>query len=407
MLKASNPNLTASTVISGVGTPIMLALQVCVVAGLILASPIWLYQLWAFIVPALMANEKKYAMYFLGAAIPLFLFGVAVGYLIMPQGISVMLSFTPSSIPITNLLEVNDFLKLQLQLMVIFGLGFLMPVVVVGINLIGLVSSAQLAKARTFVIFGTFVFGAAATPSTDPFSMLALALPMSLLYVARRAGLPRQRPPQGESCCARGGLMPLHYNGPTLTLVVNPSAGGGRARRLLPKVTTALLTGLPGASLRVFQTSTYAEARLRCIAAVEQARPAAAGPDDRLPAGDGRGRDDAPRPQRLRHLRRAAWPDPRRHRQRLLPRRRDAGERGSRRPHDRRRAHPADRPDVGQREAGRWRRAPLGGFDRLHGVRRKGELPHQPVALELRRAGLRVVGDRRAQPGSIRCRTGC
>ena len=67
--------------------------------------------------------------------------------------------------------------------------------------------------------------------------------------------------------------MPLHYNGPTLTLVVNPSAGGGRARRLLPKVTSGLLTGLPGASLRVFQTSTYAEARLRCIAAVEQARP--------------------------------------------------------------------------------------------------------------------------------------
>ena len=184
MLKASNPNLTASTVISGVGTPIMLALQVCLVAGLILAAPIWLYQLWAFIVPALMANEKRYAMYFLGAAIPLFLLGVLIGYLIMPQGISVMLSFTPSSIPITNLLEVNDFLKLQLQLMIIFGLGFLMPVVVVGVNLIGLVSAVQLAKARTYVIFGTFIFGAAATPSTDPFSMLALALPMTLLYLA-------------------------------------------------------------------------------------------------------------------------------------------------------------------------------------------------------------------------------
>jgi sec-independent protein translocase protein TatC len=184
MLKASNPNLTASTVISGVGTPIMLALQVCLVVGLIVAAPIWLYQLWAFIVPALMTNEKKYAMYFLGAAIPLFLFGVLVGYLIMPQGISVMLSFTPSSIPITNLLEVNDFLKLQLQLMIIFGLGFLMPVVVVGINLIGLVTAVQLAKVRSYVIFGTFVFGAAATPSTDPFSMLALALPMTLLYLA-------------------------------------------------------------------------------------------------------------------------------------------------------------------------------------------------------------------------------
>ncbi len=71
--------------------------------------------------------------------------------------------------------------------------------------------------------------------------------------------------------------MALRYNGPTLTLVVNPAAGGGRARRLLPKVTSGLLTGLPGASLRVFQTSTYAEARLRCIAAVEAARPPAEG----------------------------------------------------------------------------------------------------------------------------------
>lgn len=67
--------------------------------------------------------------------------------------------------------------------------------------------------------------------------------------------------------------MSLHYNGPTLTLVVNPSAGAGRARRMLPAVTAALLTGLPGASLRVFQTTGFAEARLRCIAAVEQARP--------------------------------------------------------------------------------------------------------------------------------------
>lgn len=184
MLKASNPDLTASTVISGVGTPIILALQVCLVAGLVLASPVWLYQLWAFIVPALLAKEKKYALVFLSVAIPLFLLGVLVGYYILPQGISVMLSFTPSSIPITNLLEVNDFLKLTLQLMVIFGLGFLMPVVVVGLNLLGLVTAKQLAKARTYVIFGTFVFGAAATPSTDPFSMLALAVPMTLLYLA-------------------------------------------------------------------------------------------------------------------------------------------------------------------------------------------------------------------------------
>lgn len=184
MLASTNPNLDPTTVISGVSTPLMLAFRVCLVAGLVLSSPVWLYQLWSFIVPALLAKEKRYALGFLAAAVPLFLLGVVIGYSIMPQGISVMLSFTPSSIPITNLLEVNDFLGLTLQLMVIFGLGFVMPVVVVGLNLIGVVSAKQLAKVRTYVLFGTFVFGAAATPSTDPFSMLALALPMALLYLA-------------------------------------------------------------------------------------------------------------------------------------------------------------------------------------------------------------------------------
>ena len=107
-----------------------------------------------------------------------------VGYLILPQGVSVLMSFTPQSVPITNLIEIDKFLELMLQLMVVFGLGFLMPVVVVAANLAGVLKAAQLAKARLYVIFGTFVFGAAATPSTDPFSMLALAIPMTLLFLA-------------------------------------------------------------------------------------------------------------------------------------------------------------------------------------------------------------------------------
>jgi len=108
---------------------------------------------------------------------------VLIGYYILPQGISVLLAFTPSTVPVTNLLEVDAFLKLTLQMMVVFGLGFLMPVVVVGANMMGVLSAAQLKKSRTYVIFGLFVFGAVATPSTDPFSMLALSLPMIALYL--------------------------------------------------------------------------------------------------------------------------------------------------------------------------------------------------------------------------------
>ncbi|MDR1238324.1 MAG: twin-arginine translocase subunit TatC [Propionibacteriaceae bacterium] len=183
LLAESDPNLHPSTVISGVVTPFTLALKTCATAGLAVASPVWIYQLWKFVVPALLAKEKRYLTIFLAVAIPLFLAGVAVGYYIMPQGISVMLSFTPSSVPVTNLLEINQFLSLMLQLMLIFGLGFLMPVVVVGLNLLGVVSAKRLGKVRTYVIFGIFVFAAVATPSTDPFSMLALSVPMVLLYL--------------------------------------------------------------------------------------------------------------------------------------------------------------------------------------------------------------------------------
>ncbi|MFT4217338.1 MAG: twin-arginine translocase subunit TatC [Micropruina sp.] len=183
ILKETNPEVSTQMVLSGVAAPLSLVLKICGVGGLVLASPIWLYQVWAYIVPALHAKEKRWTLSFLAVALPLFLAGVTVGYLVLPQGVSVLMSFTPQSVPITNLIEIDKFLELMLQLMLVFGLGFLMPVVVVGANLVGVVKGEQLAKARTYVIFGTFVFGAAATPSTDPFSMLALAIPMSLLFV--------------------------------------------------------------------------------------------------------------------------------------------------------------------------------------------------------------------------------
>lgn len=185
LLRVSSPNLDPQTVINGVSSPLTLALQIIAVTGLVLASPIWLYQLWAYIVPALLAKEKKYALVFIGTAVPLFCLGVAVGYFVLPQGISVMLAFTPTlgETTVVNLVDLQAFLELMLRLMIVFGLGFLMPVVVVGANLVGVVKASQLARARVYVIFGTFVFGAAATPSTDPVSMLALAVPMSLLYL--------------------------------------------------------------------------------------------------------------------------------------------------------------------------------------------------------------------------------
>jgi sec-independent protein translocase protein TatC len=180
-LKARNPGAVLQVVNNGIASPFTLVIKVSALAGLILSSPIWLWQFWSFIVPGLLAKEKKWAMVFIGAATPLFCAGVAVGYIVMPKGISVLLSFTEGGV--TNLQDINQFLSFLMRIMLVFGAAFLIPLVVLMLNILGVVPARYLSKYRTYVIFGTFVFGAIATPSTDPFSMLALAAPMTVLFL--------------------------------------------------------------------------------------------------------------------------------------------------------------------------------------------------------------------------------
>jgi sec-independent protein translocase protein TatC len=206
-LKSVNPNVDTQVVNREVSGPFMLALKVSVVAGLMLACPIWLYQLWKFVMPALLDKEKKYARSFLASAIPLFLLGCAVGYMVLPKGISVMLQFTPDGLGIVNQLDLNTFLQLELLLVLLFGVSFLLPVILVMLNLAGVVTGEQLAKARMFAVFGCFVFGAVATPSTDPFSMIALALPMAIMYVAAEWICRRNDRAKAKRLAASGSVL--------------------------------------------------------------------------------------------------------------------------------------------------------------------------------------------------------
>lgn len=178
-----NPNANIQVVNSGVTGPMLLAFKAAGLAALIAACPVWLYQLWAFIVPGLLKKEKRVARLFLLSAIPLFLTGVVVGYLILPRAFEFMLGFTVAEAGVANLQDLNDFLALEMRMLLVFGISFLLPVVLVMLNLMGVVKARALRKARTFAIFGCFVFGAVATPSGDPFSMLALSLPMVLMYL--------------------------------------------------------------------------------------------------------------------------------------------------------------------------------------------------------------------------------
>src|SRR3954454_9597823 len=181
-LKAKNPGATTLIVNQGIASPFTLALKVSALAGLVLSAPIWLWQLWSLIVHGLLDKEKKWALIFIGSATPLFMAGVAVGYIVMRKGIMVLLGFTESGG--ANLQGLNQFLSFLMRIMIVFGLAFLIPLVVLMLNILGVVPARYLSKCRTYVIFGTFVCGALATPSTDPFSMLALALPMTVLFLA-------------------------------------------------------------------------------------------------------------------------------------------------------------------------------------------------------------------------------
>jgi sec-independent protein translocase protein TatC len=180
-LKAKNPDTQTLLVNINLTSPLALSLKVSALAGLIVTAPFWLYQLWAFVVPGLLAKEKKWALIFIAAATPMFIGGVIVAYVVLPKAIAVLLSFTQAGV--SNLQDINAYLSFLLRLMLVFGIGFLIPLIVLMLNIVGVIKAKQMAKYRSLVIFGTFVFGAVATPSTDPFSMLAVAAPMALLFL--------------------------------------------------------------------------------------------------------------------------------------------------------------------------------------------------------------------------------
>jgi sec-independent protein translocase protein TatC len=177
---AEEQDINAELTINTVSGPFTLLLKVSVVAGVVAASPIWLYQLWAFIVPGLHRNERRWSMVFGAVAGPLFITGVLIGYYVLPKGINILISFTPDEV--SNLVELSGYLSFVLRMLLVFGVAFEIPLFVILLNLAGVVSGRQLGEHRPWIIIGTFIFAAIATPSTDPVSMLFLALPMTLLF---------------------------------------------------------------------------------------------------------------------------------------------------------------------------------------------------------------------------------
>ncbi|WP_079062693.1 twin-arginine translocase subunit TatC [Peterkaempfera griseoplana] len=162
-------------------SPFGLAIKVSLTAGLVIASPVWLYQLWAFVAPGLHRHEKKYSLFFLGIGIPLFLGGAWFAYEILPTTVATLQSFTPHNA--TNIQNVDDFLNIATRMVLVFGISFELPLILMMLNFGGVLSARRMIGWWRGMVMGITLFTAIATPTTDPVSMLLLALPILALYV--------------------------------------------------------------------------------------------------------------------------------------------------------------------------------------------------------------------------------
>lgn len=155
-------------------------LRVAFVVGALVSAPIWLYQFWAFIAPAMHRHERRWALWFAAASTALFAAGAAVAYFTLQHALSFLLNALGGQAH--PLLGVSQYLGFLTTMLVIFGAAFEFPLVIVMLNLAGIVSADRLRRWRRMAIFLVFAFAAVATPSQDPITMCALAIPMVLLY---------------------------------------------------------------------------------------------------------------------------------------------------------------------------------------------------------------------------------
>lgn len=173
--------IESELVITGVGGAFQFQLKISLVFGLLASSPLWLWQLWAFILPAMHRHEKKWAAILAGTGAPLFVGGAALAYVVLPKAMEILIGFVPDGFG--SLVTGAEYFDFIIKMLLVFGVAAEIPLVVVMLNRLGIVSAKQLASARPWTIIGIFVFAAIATPTTDPLTMLFLAAPMTILYL--------------------------------------------------------------------------------------------------------------------------------------------------------------------------------------------------------------------------------
>ena len=152
--------------------PFYLRVKVAFIVGVILSSPVWLYQIWSFIAPGLYAREKRWGHIFLATAVPLFLIGTVLAYLSLGRSMHYLLGLTPAGVG--NYIQVDLYLSFVMTMMLAFGIAFLLPLIIIMLNQAGILTHARFRRWRRVLIFAVFLIAGMANPSPDPITMLIL-----------------------------------------------------------------------------------------------------------------------------------------------------------------------------------------------------------------------------------------
>jgi sec-independent protein translocase protein TatC len=159
-------------VLDGPLDPFYLRVKVAFAVGVVVSSPIWLYQVWGFVAPGLYAREKRWSYIFVSSAVPLFLVGVTLAYWSLGRSMHYLLGLAPKGV--ANLIDVDPYLNFELTMLLAFGIAFEVPLLIIMLNLVGVLTHERFRKWRRVMIFCVFLIAGIANPSPDPVTMLIL-----------------------------------------------------------------------------------------------------------------------------------------------------------------------------------------------------------------------------------------
>ncbi|MCI9857463.1 twin-arginine translocase subunit TatC [Microbacterium proteolyticum] len=168
-----------------IGEAFDLRFKIAVTVGIVLASPVWIAQTWAFLVPGLTSRERRTGVIFVGLAVPLFLEGACFGWMVVPQIVELLAGFAPSGS--TTMLTASQYFDFLLKLVVGVGLAFVSPLAIIALNAVGVLSARSVVRGWRVALVVIVVFSAAVTPPADLMSMGIIALPLCVLYVGAAA----------------------------------------------------------------------------------------------------------------------------------------------------------------------------------------------------------------------------